>query len=310
MDIPLTFEPATSLPVRPQDRLHHRLATLNRRRFMPALPVTNWYEQSEETSALMEDEHAFLEGLRAEIAETAAKAPSEPGRFRDWFGALKESGPGQGDVLFPWLAEHASIGEMRWFLQQEVAGEAGFDDLVALTQVKLPTRPKLELARNYWDEMGRGSAKGMHGPMLEMLAQALALAPLDEETVWGITRTREHDGGTCREPLLYVPRRRGARCHRANSAQPGNVRSSWVASARRTGERSPLLRPARRARRQALGRLERGSHRAARRGTSQDRHCHRRRRAHAAYLRGALLCALSRCLTGTSRHMTARRAPQ
>jgi hypothetical protein len=184
MDIPLTSAHAASLPLRPQDRLHHRLATLNRRRFMPALPDTGWYEQSEETSALMEDEHAFLEGLRAEIAEAAATAPTDPHRFRDWFEALKEHGPGQGDVLFPWLAERANIDEMRWFLQQEVAGEAGFDDLVALTQVKLPTRPKLELARNYWDEMGRGSTKGMHGPMLETLAQALALAPRVEETVW------------------------------------------------------------------------------------------------------------------------------
>jgi hypothetical protein len=61
--------------------------------------------------------------------------------------------------------------EMKWFLTQEVAGEAGFEDLTALTQVKLPPRAKLELARNYWDEMGRGNAKGMHGPLLATLAE-------------------------------------------------------------------------------------------------------------------------------------------
>jgi hypothetical protein len=66
----------------------------------------------------------------------------------------------------------------------EVAGEAGFDDLVALTQVRLPKRAKLGLARNYWDEMGRGNAKGMHGPMLETLSTAMALRPKAEETVW------------------------------------------------------------------------------------------------------------------------------
>ncbi|MCA8887010.1 MAG: iron-containing redox enzyme family protein, partial [Hyphomonadaceae bacterium] len=52
---------------------------------------------------------------------------------------------------------------MRWFVEQEAAGEAGFDDLVAMSQVKMPAPAKLELARNYWDEMGRGNAKGMHG---------------------------------------------------------------------------------------------------------------------------------------------------
>jgi pyrroloquinoline quinone (PQQ) biosynthesis protein C len=50
--------------------------------------------------------------------------------------------------------------------------------------VKLPTRIKLELARNYWDEMGRGNAKGMHGPMLARLVEALALEPTIDTTVW------------------------------------------------------------------------------------------------------------------------------
>ena len=47
-------------------------------------------------------------------------------------------------------------------------------------QIKLPTRMKLELARNYWDEMGRGNEKGMHGPMLERLTVALDIRPTIE----------------------------------------------------------------------------------------------------------------------------------
>jgi hypothetical protein len=62
---------------------------------------------------------------------------------------------------------------MLWFVTQEVAGEAGFDDLLALTQIKMPVTAKLEMARNYWDEMGRGRAGGMHGPLLERLADYL-----------------------------------------------------------------------------------------------------------------------------------------
>jgi hypothetical protein len=72
---------------------------------------------------------------------------------------------------------------MRWFVEQEAAGEAGFDDLVALAQIKAPLPAKLELARNYWDEMGRGNAKGMHGPMLEALVLALKATPRVETTV-------------------------------------------------------------------------------------------------------------------------------
>ena len=89
-----------------------------------------------------------------------------------WFEDLENTGPGQRDPLFPWLAAHATLVQMRWFLRQEIGGEAGFDDLVALAQLRLPDRAKLELARNYWDEMGRGDARGMHGPMLARLGNA------------------------------------------------------------------------------------------------------------------------------------------
>ncbi len=130
------------------------------------------------------EEGRWLEQFRVRVAERAAEAPRDPKGFIAWFEELDRSGPGQGDPLFPWLAEQATMDEMRWFLTQEVAGEAGFEDLTAVTQVRLPQRPKLELARNYWDEMGRGNPKGMHGPMLDTLARALGLEPSVETTVW------------------------------------------------------------------------------------------------------------------------------
>jgi len=91
--------------------------------------------------------------------------------------------PEQGDALFPWLAGHASLDQLRWFLEQEIDGEAGFEDLVALTQGKLPDRAKMELARSYWDEMGRGNVAGMHGPMLNALAVRLDIHAEIETTV-------------------------------------------------------------------------------------------------------------------------------
>ena len=128
-------------------------------------------------------EGAFIEAGRNAVQSRAQAAPSDVEGFIAWFEALKEDGPGQNDPLFPWLAEEAHLEHMRWFLLQEVAGEAGFDDLVAMTQVKMPTRAKLELARNYWDEMGHGGEHGMHGPMLNNLSEALDLNPTIENTV-------------------------------------------------------------------------------------------------------------------------------
>ena len=166
------------------DDFQQGLAYWNRQRLAPSLPSEDWQLILDGDAKMLRLEGAFLEELRAEVADEAAAAPQTPDGFLAWFEALKDTGPGQDDPLFPWLAEQASLEEMRWFLTQEAAGEAGFDDLVAYAQVKLPARAKLELARNYWDEMGRGNAKGMHGPMLDRLVEALALAPAIESTVW------------------------------------------------------------------------------------------------------------------------------
>ena len=166
------------------DRFQQQLAHWNRHRLMPAFPAEDWQAAIARDVTMLRLEGGFVEELRAEIADRAAEAPTDPSGFIAWFEALKENGPGQGDPLFPWLAEQASRDELRWFMQQEAAGEAGFDDLVAMTQVKLPTRPKLELARNYWDEMGQGREIGMHGPMLNSLVDTLDLEPEIETTVW------------------------------------------------------------------------------------------------------------------------------
>jgi hypothetical protein len=166
------------------DSFQRGLAHWNRERLQPAFPTQDWQKKLERDTRMMRLEGAFLEELRREAAEEAASAPTDADSFVDWFEQLRETGPGQGDQLFPWLAESATRDELRWFFEQEAAGEAGFDDLVACTQVKMPVRPKLELARNYWDEMGRGNVKGMHGPMLDALVEILAVQPGIETTVW------------------------------------------------------------------------------------------------------------------------------
>jgi len=129
-------------------------------------------------------ERRMLEASLAHVQARAAKAPSGPDAFVAWFQDLRASGPGQHDPLFPFLAADATMAQMRWFIEQEAAGEAGFDDLLAMTLVRMPKRAKLELARNFWDELGRGDARAMHGPMLERLVTALDLHPTPATTLW------------------------------------------------------------------------------------------------------------------------------
>lgn len=168
----------------PKKILHTELSKFNQSRLLPAFIHHDWTLKIQQDTNLLLKEGEFVESERQHIQRYLVHMPHEAESFMSWFENLKEEAPGQGDALFPWLASEATMEQMRWFLRQEAAGEAGFDDLVAMTQVKFPPQAKLELARNYWDEMGRGYENSMHGLMLENTVKDLRLSPTIEDTVW------------------------------------------------------------------------------------------------------------------------------
>jgi len=166
------------------DSFHSGLALHNSFRISPNRPSPAWIDEEYLALTWRLREGHFLASLREEVAPMMRNIPRKPDQFVAWFESLAEWGPGQHDPLFDWLANEASLPQMRWFLTQEAAGEAGFEDLLASTQVKLPMQAKLECARNYWDEMGRGKAGAMHGPMLEQMVRDLNLHVSLDTTVW------------------------------------------------------------------------------------------------------------------------------
>ena len=173
-----------SLEMSPSRKVHLELSHFNQFRLTPNFIDDNWAINTLQNAHMLVKEGNFVENERQHIQQYLVHMPHDPEAFMQWFCNLKTEAPGQGDILFPWLATEANMHQMRWFLQQEAAGEAGFDDLVAMTQVKLPANAKLEMARNYWDEMGRGHKDSMHGLMLENTVDDLNLAANIEDTVW------------------------------------------------------------------------------------------------------------------------------
>jgi hypothetical protein len=80
--------------------------------------------------------------------------------------------------IYKWIARDASWEEVVTFLALEGGPDAGFDDLVAACQVGLSGDAKLELATNYWDEMGNGDAAAVHTTLYDDLVSALDLPKL------------------------------------------------------------------------------------------------------------------------------------
>jgi hypothetical protein len=116
-------------------------------------------------------EVAFVDDLEARDAAAGWwRLPS------DAVGAMRALGR-QGLVpdVYRWLAEDASYDEAVAFLALEGGPDGGFDDLVAACQIGLEGEPKLELARNYWDEMGNGAPDRVHTELHRKLAVALDL---------------------------------------------------------------------------------------------------------------------------------------
>ncbi len=94
-------------------------------------------------------------------------------------------------AAYRWLAKEASWPEVVSFLALEGGPDAGFDDLVAVGQVGLAGSAKMELATNYWDEMGNGDPAAVHTVLHDRLVQAVRMPriPRAEQPVEALERT-------------------------------------------------------------------------------------------------------------------------
>lgn len=93
--------------------------------------------------------------------------------------------------IYRWLAEEADRDQLVRFLAVEGGPDAGFDDLVAACQLGLRGAAKVELAVNYWDEMGNGDPAAVHTVLHDRLVRALDLreVPAAEQPESALART-------------------------------------------------------------------------------------------------------------------------
>ena len=133
-----------------------------------------WQHHPAVAALKSELETGYLERLEARLPALVGDAAEDPvARIRSI--AARDLVP----PVYEWLSEEATPDEIAEFLALEGGPDGGFDDLVAVCQLGLSGEPKLELARNYWDEMGRGTAEEVHSTLHRDHVEALELPRID-----------------------------------------------------------------------------------------------------------------------------------
>ena len=113
--------------------------------------------------------------------------PADPASFAEWYRTTAFSHPLYEHELYAFLSSEATRPQLEWFFTMECAGEAAFDDLVAMAQVGTRGDVKMEMGSNYWDELGKGKAHAVHTHLFHRLIEDLNLrAPAADELPWQV----------------------------------------------------------------------------------------------------------------------------
>ena len=132
-------------------------------------------------------EDDMMRRVRATHDVSEEALPVDADEFAQWFRATAFNHPLYEHDLYAFIASEATRSQLEWFFQMECAGEAAFDDLVALGQVGTRGEVKMEMASNYWDEMGKGKPHAVHTHLFHKLIEGLQLkAPPASDLPWQV----------------------------------------------------------------------------------------------------------------------------
>ncbi len=132
-------------------------------------------------------EHDMLRRAHATHTLSPEALPAAPAEFARWYRDTAFNHPLYEHDLHSFVASEATRSQLEWFFRMECAGEAAFDDLVALAQIGTRGEVKMEMATNFWDEMGKGRSQAVHTHLFHNLIDGLAItAPDASQLPWQV----------------------------------------------------------------------------------------------------------------------------
>ncbi|WP_171053240.1 iron-containing redox enzyme family protein [Streptomyces marianii] len=133
-----------------------------------------------ERQPILRDVAALLEGAvldheLSRIPESAVTGyPGSGPEYVRWLKAMVSDHPAGWHPLYhEYLPESGEWEDLRLLLAQETSLDPRFDDILALMQVGRQGGEKLEIAANYWDEMGNGDPSMVHTSLFGRALEAV-----------------------------------------------------------------------------------------------------------------------------------------
>lgn len=103
-----------------------------------------------------------------------ASYPNNGAEYIAWLRTLIAQHPAKAHPFYrDFLRDQATVEDIRFFLAQETNLDPRFDDILALMQIGTRGQAKMEIAGNYWDEMGNGDPAKVHTFLFQKALDAL-----------------------------------------------------------------------------------------------------------------------------------------
>ena len=144
---------------------HKLLAKIYDRYFIVEKNVANIFE----ISPLVYEIHNWIEKYMLDYEEKQVDqgvfndCPKNGKDYVKWMRKLINTHPSKTHPLYKkYMADQSTTEDLRYYMIQESTLDPRFDDILALIQVGTSGQEKMEIAKNYWDEMGNGDPKSVH----------------------------------------------------------------------------------------------------------------------------------------------------
>ncbi|WP_367323351.1 iron-containing redox enzyme family protein [Streptomyces sp. HUAS ZL42] len=148
---------------------------------IPERPTAEGSVVLHEVTRLLESATTAAEDLRIEPG-TLEEAPGDPRQFMSWLkGLVRTHRAYKHPYYTEFINREAEREDLRTYVIQESLVDGRFDDFLAMMQVGTAGASKMEIANNYWDEMGNGDPDEVHTHLFNKIYEVFDVREEDLE---------------------------------------------------------------------------------------------------------------------------------